>query len=85
MYWGERKLFSAYNMTRPYNLLPHDITKPKSTNEFKIKLDLCTKNRSLVAAKHGPKDVTSDLKKSLKCKLWKFDRCMRIRTALSKP
>lgn len=59
--------------------------KAKSTNELKKELDLYTKNRSLVAAKHVPEYVTSGLEKSLNCKLWKCGSCMRTRTALSKP
>lgn len=59
--------------------------KAKSTNEFKKELDLCTKKKSLVAAKHDPEDVTSGLEESLSCRLWKFGSCMRTRIALSKP
>lgn len=57
--------------------------KSKITNQFKKELDLCTKSRSSVAAKH--ENITSGLEKSLNLKLWKFGSCVRTRTALSKP
>lgn len=65
--WKGRKSLSMQIIIKACNLLPQDVKKAKSTYEFKKESSLCTENRSLVAAKHDPEDVTSGLEKSLNC------------------